>query len=91
MEELKKIRKKIDNIDHKIIDILHERMALLPKIVEAKDKIGQSREDPKREETIMKDRVKHAHSLRPAFVEMIFTVIMEESKDVQNEISQAKK
>ena len=86
--DLKNIRKKIDNIDDEILLLLSARMALMESVVEYKAKNDISIFDAKREVEILQNKIQDADEkgLGEDFVRQLFQLIMNESKNVQDDI-----
>ncbi|MCS7281678.1 MAG: prephenate dehydratase [Desulfobacterota bacterium] len=81
-DEIRTLRKKIDGIDKKIIELLDERFKIVLKIGRLKERIF----DPQREEEILNNLRRHPSYLIDAnFIEKLFGLILKRSKDVQEE------
>lgn len=84
--ELAEIRKKIDELDHRMLDILAERLALAPQISEYKKQKGMATEQPKREKELIQDRAEYlaAKGIQDKqFTEELFRAVMKKSKELQ--------
>ncbi len=79
-------RKKINDLDAKMLDLLNRRAEIAEALGEEKEKLGESIEDREREEAILK-RLKDINEgpLSGESVVNIFEVIFEEMKRVQKE------
>jgi len=88
MMQLDEIRKQIDRIDHDIIVLLAERLALMPDVAKYKIENKISRYQPEREEKILNKKTKmgEKHNLEKEYVEDIFKRIIEESHIIQKKI-----
>lgn len=51
--ELSEIRKNLDSIDNNIIELLTQRMGLIPKVIEYKQKYNIARYQPDREKELI--------------------------------------
>ena len=80
MEDLKKLRKKIDEIDKEIIKCLARRFKVARKIGELKFKKNLPLRDLKREKELLKKRKEWARKnyLSPSFIDKIFRLIIKE-------------
>ena len=77
---IKNIRKKIDSIDRKTVKLLLQRMELSKRISDQKKEIT----DSKREEIIFKNITEQSEGkLTEKFLKNIFSLIIEESKNIQ--------
>ena len=85
MSELEKHRKKIDEIDGKILKLLRDRMKIVEKIKQYKKKHNLRVTDKKREKIIFQKLNKETEKLKldNRYVRKIFKVIMKRSKKVQ--------
>jgi len=79
MEELKKLRFKIDILDEEIIKLLEERMEICKEIGKLKDKI----EDNNREKEIIKNLNKKFPNLDKELIDELYGVIFKYSKKIQ--------
>lgn len=81
-------REKIDTIDKEIIELIRERFSYLNTIVEYKLKNKLPIEDREREKKILEDRVYAAdkRGIRKEFIKNLFSLIMDESKEIQEGI-----
>lgn len=81
------LRDKIDALDHELIQLLGNRMAVSRQIAEVKRQAGMSVYQPKRWEAVLTDRLKQAEGLAldQAFVKEILEKIHGESVRVQME------
>jgi chorismate mutase len=85
MTELGLIRKKIDQIDDEIIEKISERFRLAFQTLPFKTKTG----DRKREALVISRARKKASELkflRPDFVEVLFRLVIRESRRLQNQL-----
>ena len=84
-DELLPLRAEIDSIDHKIIDLLHQRNVIVERVASVKKKTGFGIRDYKREKELLADRGGLAHSvgLRTEVIESLFRVILWASRDKQ--------
>jgi len=78
--ELRKLRKRIDVIDWKLVQLLKERMEIALKTRKHKESIF----DAQREELVLENVKKYSHSLlRKEFSEKLMKEILKESKELQ--------
>lgn len=78
-------RKKIDEIDQKIITLLGERMDLAKKIGKFKKEAGMPVEDVNRENKLKDELKKLAkqNNLSDKFVDRLYDVVLDEARGVQ--------
>lgn len=86
--DLKKIRKEIDKVDHKLMGLLRRRKSLVEKVGIIKKKQGLPIFNQAREKEIAKKLDKWAvkHGLRKTFLQKVWKTMMDEAKDVQKKI-----
>jgi len=75
-------RKKIDLIDHQLIKLLSKRLESVKKIGEYKKKNKIKIINKKRENEILKDRIKNS-KLSKKFIKKLFSLIIIESRKTQ--------
>ncbi len=82
---LEELRKQIDDLDQRLIDLIAERMKIVRQIGEEKQVAGNAIEDRAREKTVIERvrRLAEARQLNPAEVEKIFQRIFYVSKETQ--------
>lgn len=83
--ELKRIRKGIDGVDDGVVRLLGRRRALVLRLAKAKEVLKVPIHDRARELALV-ERVKRlgkAKRLNPEFVEVVFRLIVMNSKEVQ--------
>lgn len=82
------IRQQITEIDLKIIDLLSERMSLVPNLVKYKKENDQSIFQPERETQMHNRYWKTAveKQINPEFVRRIFGIIIDEMRRLQYEV-----
>ena len=76
-------RKRIDEIDEKILRLLEERVAEASRIGEEKRKAGKPVKDPAREEEVLK-HVAASTKLEADFTKKLFKMIVEYCRNEQN-------
>ena len=76
MEDLNKIRKKIDKIDKQILELLIERKKQIKEVKEIKSTLNKPVKDSKREEAVLK-------KAKAKYEKEIFSKILEESRKLQ--------
>ncbi|RJQ33296.1 MAG: chorismate mutase [Actinobacteria bacterium] len=82
-QEIENIRKQIDELDKKIVELLNERAHLSLKVNEFKLQENLPLYDPAREEEILDEVSKLSNSTLPAdYVKKIYNVILDCMKDV---------
>ena len=86
--DLQEIRKRIDEIDMKIVELVSERVSLIPKIAEYKSMNDIPRVCAEREQEILGNKRDLAEKLGidPDLVEDIFKRLIEESHKIEKEI-----
>jgi chorismate mutase/prephenate dehydrogenase len=79
------LRGQIDELDHRLLALLAERMALVVELAKTKRAEGQRVRDAAREAGVIADRKAHGadHGLAGEFVESLFRLIMRESRETQ--------
>jgi chorismate mutase len=82
------IRKKIDKIDDKIIELLAKRQSLMPMVGKIKKANKMPFNQVKREKEILDAKKKKAKesNVDLQLVEKIFKLIFKNSKDIQREV-----
>lgn len=85
--KLEIIRKKIDRLDEKILELLARRFSLAKEAGLEKSKKGIPLKDQKREKEIIAKLLRKNLKVKisSAFLAELFTLIIEESKRIQNE------
>lgn len=88
MEELIKLRKKIDVVDNQLLVILQKRLKIVTQIGKLKKKLGLPPFQPKRWHEVMNSRMKIAEKLgmKKNFIHKLFNLIHNESLQNQNYI-----
>lgn len=84
MDELIKLRKEIDDIDGKLINLIEKRFEISKKIGKIKRERGFEIEDKKRENEIIENRISNSKFSRE-FIVNLFDLIFKESKSMQAE------
>jgi chorismate mutase/prephenate dehydrogenase len=79
------LRDEIDQIDHKIVDLLRQRNKVVEKVAQVKKTTGFGIRDFVREKSLLEDRGKRAEcaGLRSEVIESLFRVILWASRDRQ--------
>ena len=84
-EKLTEIRKKIDEIDNKILKLIAERNSLAKDVAEVKNQLGIPIDDPEREKYIY-DRIRKLckeHNVDENIGKTIFEILIEHNKALQ--------
>lgn len=83
--ELKRIRKGIDGVDNGVLKLLGRRRALVLRLAKAKKVLKIPIHDSGRESALVArvKRMGKAKRLNPEFVEVVFRLIVMNSKEVQ--------
>ena len=84
-EKLTEIRKKIDEIDNKILKLIAERNSLAKDVAEVKNQLGIPINDPDREKYIY-DRIRKLckeHNVDENVGKSIFKILIEHNKALQ--------
>ncbi len=81
---LKKLRKKIDSIDRKVIQLLCKRFKAVEEIAEVKRNFGLSVNDEAREREVIRNCKSAAKDLNEEFVENLAKLILDQSKKIQS-------
>ena len=88
MENIDEWRARIDEVDNSIIDALNSRMEFVNKIGRYKQEQGLEIFDAEREKKILKKLLdKNKGSLPDKSLENIYRVILAESRNLQNNLS----
>jgi chorismate mutase/prephenate dehydratase len=85
---LDELRKKIDEVDGRIVRLIAERIRIAEEIGEEKKKLGKQIEDLNREQVVL-DNVKETagqEGLSPEDIESIYHRIIAASKNMEGEI-----
>lgn len=84
--ELEEWRKKIDAIDHKLSNLLCERLNCAQNISSLKQRIGEEVLQPAREKEVVENVLNQADSeLKACALEKIYKCIIEETRSFQHE------
>src|SRR5690606_6045165 len=91
IDHLEELRRKIDNIDRELIEILAERMNIVEKIGEYKKENNVTTFQVNRWDEIMKNRAEQGKKLRlnESYITEIYKIIHEESIRKQGEVMKA--
>lgn len=81
---LKKLRKKIDSIDRKVIQLLCKRFKAVEEIADVKKNLGLSVNDEVREREVIRNCKSAAKGLNEEFVEKLAKLILAQSKKIQS-------
>jgi len=81
-----KLRKKIDKIDSRIIELLAKRLEFSRKIGKQKQKASRKIKDGKREKEILTalEKLSEKHALRPVFIKKLYVEVLKESRKIQS-------
>jgi len=83
---LKRLRKEIDNIDEKILDLLEKRMKIVYEVGELKQELEISVEDLNRENEIIQRLTSHSSGeLTEKQLIRIFSSVFKSSKQIQRD------
>ncbi|WP_427169092.1 chorismate mutase [Fusobacterium nucleatum] len=85
MIELELMRKKIDEIDDKLLVLFRERLEVSKKIGLIKKKNNIKIFDPKREQEILDNSLKNISGTERIYIEKFLKNLMDISKEVQSE------
>ncbi|MFX0549313.1 chorismate mutase [Hathewaya histolytica] len=84
MEDIKNIRREIDNIDKELVRLFEERLNLSLKVMEYKKERSLPILDKNREEQVIKQAKENLNDIKyEEYLEDFFTKLMEISKKVQ--------
>ena len=86
MINIAQLRDEVDNLDSQILDLLSERMKLVEKIAQEKNKQDLPLIDKNREENMRKNWIEKSELLCLDFksIQVIFDEILKMSKNIQN-------
>ena len=85
-DRLKRLRKEIDNIDEKILDLLEKRMKIVYEVGELKQELEISVEDLNRENEIIQRLTSHSSGeLTEKQLIRIFSSVFKSSKQIQRD------
>lgn len=81
MNKLNTLRKKIDNIDKKILDLIAQRLGVVQEIGREKRRIGIEIIDKEREEAIFNDLIKSGQEKKvsPEIIESVWKILIKAS------------
>lgn len=82
--DLKKLRKKIDSIDRKIIYLLCKRFEAVEEVAKVKKNLGLDVNDEAREREVIQNCKRAAKNLDEEFVEELARLILAQSKKIQS-------
>lgn len=93
MDKLTEERKRIDETDRLLIDIIAERMNISRRIGEYKSEYGIDIIQPERYTAMLKQRIEQGKNLKidERFISSLFDLIHEESQKVQTAVINSKK
>lgn len=79
------LRARIDAIDHAIIELLAQRMAVVRELSAVKRAEGRRVRDPEREQAVLDDRTRRgqARELPPELIESLFRLVLRGSREYQ--------
>jgi chorismate mutase/prephenate dehydrogenase len=79
------LRARIDAIDHAIIELLAQRMAIVRELSAVKRAEGRRVRDPERERAVLADRTRHGElrQLPAELIESLFRVVLRGSREYQ--------
>ena len=80
-EKLNSVRKKIDDIDNKILNLIEERSIIAQEVIKAKN--NQNIFNPIREEKLIKNLVSKNKKLKPDYIENIWRLLIIENLFLQ--------
>ena len=88
-EELDKLRRQIDTIDHNLLTLLKARMDVVHRIALVKKAQGTAIRDPARESQLLSQLMEAAVKIEldPLVANKVFNSIMECSRDLQARVS----
>ena len=88
MTNLEYIRKEIDVIDSRILDLLVQRLSCISKVATEKKKTQTEIFDPRREDELLKMLEKKAVGLgvSSSLVQDMWRVILKHSRDIQSKL-----
>jgi len=83
--DLKSLRKKIDEIDDELVDVISRRISLMPEVAEVKrrENVGIDQQDREREVMVNIRKKALEKGLDQDFMEKIMSEIITESKKIQ--------
>lgn len=78
------LRRRIDRLDHRLLELLNRRALLVLRVGQLKQRQGQPIADPRREQHVVRQIVRASHGPLPkASVREIFRVILRHSRSLQ--------
>jgi len=81
---LKKLRKKIDSVDRRIIRLLRRRFEAVEEVAKVKKNLGLGANDEAREREVIQNCKNAAKGLDKEFVEKLAKLILAQSKKIQS-------
>lgn len=84
-KKLAGLRQEIDQLDHQLVELLHQRMEAVAQVAGAKRILGISVRDPQRETALLEDRIRIGteKGLSADSVDSIFRLILSASREYQ--------
>lgn len=85
---LEKVRGKLDDLDTRLVDLIAERLALIPHVAECKKENGIARYQPEREKALIEDRRQRAQKkgINPDVMEDIMKRLITEAHRIEEDI-----
>lgn len=86
-DEIRELRKRIDDIDREVVRLLQKRFQAVERIGEVKKALGVDVEDSEREKEVLKNCLGAAEgSLDAGFVKKFTELVLEYSKKIQRRL-----
>lgn len=86
MDSIEHWRKKIDDIDQKLVELLNERATYADEIGKIKERLGLEAYSPKREKEVLENILKHNQGpLNDLALRRLFERIIDESRKLERE------
>ena len=82
MEELDRLRSRVDELDRELLEVIKQRLIVSKEIGNCKKKNGLKLRDRKREREVIEDMLEKS-SLDSDFIKKLFKLIIGESRRVQ--------
>jgi chorismate mutase len=92
MDNIEHWRKKIDDIDKRLVELLNERATYADEIGKIKEQLGMEAYSPKREKEVLENILKHNNGpLNDLALRRLFERIIDESRKLEREAMHERK
>ncbi len=92
MDNIEEWRKKIDELDQRLVELLNERARYADEIGKIKERLGMEAYSPKREKEVLENILKHNRGpLNDLALRRLFERIIDESRKLEREAMSERK